>query len=414
MEKLYKLNFWFLMFILATFIIPSISGLPLTPSAAFYAPIWLLMLVLTNTKIIFSKGFFVGYIFFIFHFFYISFDFYPSDRDNTRYMLDEVIPILFSFSLLEYFQNTKRFQDLRKTTNLLFIGTLITTATSGLMLIKYPDAARLLAGALVDNESLSNYYTLIGIAGFYFYIYLALLAPLFVLIILKTENKKIKFIFYGIYFATFLTVLISQYAASISLFVITTLLTYLYLRVKTVPVYFIFLITAIFLFFNKQIISNTIIDFSNYINLENLSPRLKNIAFLIEGNESNQSIEDLRYKEDYDDLKNISLNSFDENVLTGGGKIGDHVFWYDVLGNYGILGLIPWIVFFTYTFRTRIRLFNNEFKGVFVIIFFSLIFIGFHKPIRAFLILPYITFVIPALILKTQKWSLNNKSFLKS
>jgi hypothetical protein len=404
------------MLILGTFMIPSISGLPLTPAAEFYVPFWLIVLMFTNTKILFSKGFFIGYLFLVFHFLYSFFGFYPSDRNNTRFMLDEVIPILFSFSIIEYFQNTKRSDDIRKISNLLFFGTIATTVTSGIALTIYPDAARMLAGALSleDNQDLSSYYSLIGIGGFNFYIYLALLPPIYLIIILNSRIKKIKIIFFGIYFATFLTVIISQYTASIVLFVITSLASILFLRVKSVPAYILFFLLLIFLYFNVQLISDSIVSLSNYINLENVSPRLKNIAYIIDGSEMNQSTADLQYALDYQNLKDISFDSFNSNVLTGGGKIGDHVFWYDVLGNYGLIGLIPWVIFFVYTFRSRVRLYNNQFKGVFVIIFFSLLFIGFHKPFRSFSLLPYLCIILPLILLKIQIWMNSNKTFLKS
>jgi hypothetical protein len=413
MNKIFKLNFYFLLLVIGTLLIPTISGLPKTPTTAFYVPFWMLLLSISNPRIFVSKGFFLGYFFFILHFIYLFF-FYTEDRDNERFMLYEVVPILFSFSLLEYFLNLRRYKDLSRITNLIFFGTILTTVTSAISLNIFPSAARDLAGQIRETPELAKFYSLVGIGGFYFYIFLAILAPVYLFVIFKNPVKKVKLWFCAIYFISFYTVLISQYAASISLFILSSLATVIYLRVKSVPTYFLFFLTSILLYTNKQYISNSIINFSYQIDLESLSPRLRNIALIIDNNNNNKFSNDLEFKGVYDELKMKSLNSFNENIFTGGGKIGDHVFWYDVLGTHGLIGLIPWLFLFYYILKSRVSLFKDEYRNIYYIVFFALMFIGFHKPFRLLAILPFITFIIPAILIKIQNWMNSNESFLKS
>jgi hypothetical protein len=235
-----------------------------------------------------------------------------------------------------------------------------------------------------------------------------------VFVVLRTKSKKVKFWFYVIYFITFVALLMAQYTASLVLFILASTLAFLYLKVKSLPAYFLMVFIILFFYINNQIVANGIIQFANAINLESVTPRLKNIAYEIEGTQINKSKKDLRYLNDYNNLRDESINSFNENIFTGGGKIGDHVLWYDILGNYGLIGLIPWLILFYYIFKTRGRLFTSEFKGIFYIILFCLIFIGFSKPFRSFSIIPYITFFIPAILFKIQNWMTNRKLFIKS
>ena len=413
MEKINKLTFSFLFLIVSSYLIPTVSGIPHMPATVFYIPFWLFLLLISSTKMFFTKGFLLGYLFLIFHFIYLVLDFHPIDRNTNRYMIDEVLPILFSFSLFEYMQNSKRVNDYIRITNLVSVGTILTTITSGLSLKIHPSAARALAGSL-DSQELARLYYLIGIGGFYFYIYLALLSPIYIFVILRTKNKKVKIWSILIYITTFYTILLSQYTASIMFFVIASIATILYLKVKKIMPYLFVFMLSVFLFMNKEIVTNFIISISNNIDLENVAVRLKNIAYTIEGSEKNQSEEDIKYSAAYDELKGISINSFNENILTGGGKIGDHVFWIDVLGNYGLIGLIPWLLLFYYLYKSRSKLFYGEFKGVYKIVLFCFVFTGFHKPIRSFSMLPFIIFFIPVILLKVQNWMTTNKSFFKS
>jgi hypothetical protein len=402
------------MLIIATYLIPTIPGIPYTPGSGFYTPYWLIFVIILFPRLLFSKGFLIGYLFLIMHLLYVALDLLPPERNNTRLMIDEVLPILFSFSLLEYFSIRNRFNDFRRITNLIFFGTLLTSITSSLSLSIFPDAARALAGSIRDDAALSSFYNLIGIGGFYFYIYLAILTPIPILVILRTKSKKIKFLVLIIYVITFITVLRSQYTASIILFILSSVAAYTYLKTKSIPAYFILITITILLYMNKEFVSNGIKYFAEVVNSDNVTPRLKNIAYIIDGEGASLSDKELQYGAIYADLKTISLNSFNENIFTGGGDIGDHVFWYDVLGNYGLIGLLPWLMFFFYTLKSRRKLFSHEFKGIFYIIFLSLIFIGFHKPLRSFQIIPYITFIIPAVLLKVQNWMTNDKTFIKS
>ena len=412
MEKLFKLNYYFLLLILGTFIFPSISGLPLTPAAAFYVPFWLILLFFTCPQIFISKGFFIAYFFLILHLIYSLIPLYSINKDNTRFLSDEVLPLMFSFSVLEYYQKVKRYNELKNIGTLIFYGTIITAITSTVSLFFFPSAARDLAGGLSEtgNEELASFYNLIGIGGFYFYIYLAIISSIFFFLILSIKKKgKIKTRLLIVYIILLIAVVLAQYAASLALFVIGALISGLnYYRKKTFTVILI-LISSILIYINKSLLASYIVDFANFLNFENLTPRIINIAAEIEGKTMLLTDEEAIYKDSYDELRNISMNSFAENIWVGGGKIGDHTFWYDVLGNYGLIGLLPWLFVFYYLISSRISMFEKRFKSLFLVCIVLLIYIGFHKPIRSFEAMPYFSILLPLVIFKLQEIMNNYK-----
>jgi hypothetical protein len=79
------------------------------------------------------------------------------------------------------------------------------------------------------------------------------------------------------------------------------------------------------------------------------------------------------------------------------------------LGNYGLIGLLPWLLVFYYLISSRICMFEKRFKSLFLVCIMLLIYIGFHKPIRSFAAMPYFSILLPLVIFKLQEIISNNK-----
>jgi hypothetical protein len=397
-----KFRYYLLIIIVATYLLPSIPGLPLTPTAFFYLPLWFLVIFIDSPTIFYSQGFKIAYLFGVFHLTYLLFSFYPLDKDNDRNFYTEMLPLMFSFSVIEYYQNKKNDSEFSFFINFSFACILLTSITSTIGLFFFPNAARDLAGALMDNKNITAFYNIIGIAGFYFYAFIAIASIVCLYTFLKSNNRKLRYKLLAVYLIIFLTLIMSQYAASLSIFFIGLFVTLIYFYSRSFTKIILLIFTAIVLYFNISRVILVIVSFADVLEMEELSPRLKNIAYKIEGKEVSVSDEELQYEEIYNDLKKISIDSFKSNILTGGGKIGDHVFWYDLLGNFGLLGLVPWLFVFYYLLFVRVKIFEDDFKVIYILSVLLFAYFGFHKPYRAFETIPYIAIFLPFVTLYFQ------------
>ena len=97
-------------------------------------------------------------------------------------------------------------------------------------------------------------------------------------------------------------------------------------------------------------------------------------------------------------LLNESINSFFTNPLIGGGKSGGHSFWIDILGMFGLIGLIPWLAIFLNQIKKNLRIFSINYKPFYIMSVLSFITFGIFKSgLQDPQIMVSFFFLVPAL-----------------
>lgn len=390
---------YFLGVIIVSFFLPTFIALPYTPQASFYFPIWVVLVWIFYPKTIFNFGLLGAVLFLILHILYTIFGFYKTDAYS---ILDYFWPIAFCFSVIEYFNVSKDYTGFYTLTKLSFILIIVTSITSVVSLSQIPSASRDMAGLLssTGQYEINVFYLYIGIGNYYFFHNVAFLVPLVVFLFQKKKYFKVK----GVYLIAvlaliFLTIYRGGFSSALGLFFIG-LFFGLFLNKIRSPLNYLIFISILYLSFNFIAPLSTPVMYStaDLLDSEFFSPRLRNVAAKIDGSEIFLDDRELLYTKGYEDQLEISTQAFLENPLTGIGKQGGHHFWADILGKFGIIGFIPWILIIIYMYRSRVRHLNETLKLIYFHVLMSLIFVGFFKPVGLEDIFTFVAIFFPAFL----------------
>lgn len=404
MTNLKTLFRYFLGLIIVSFFLPTFVALPYTTQAAFYFPIWVVLVGIFYPKTIFNFGFLGAFLFLILHVIYNLFGLYKTD---TYSMLDYFWPMAFSFSVIEYFNVSKDYTGLYGLTKLTFILIIITMITSIVSLTMFPSAARDMAGFLsaTGQYELNRFYLYIGIGNYYFFHNVAFIVPIIVFLFQNKQYLNFNRVYLIIFLALiFLAIYRGGFSSAFGLFFIGLSLG-LFLNMIRSPLYYLILISIFYLQFNligpllapAFYATADLFDDSEYI-----SPRLRNLASNFDGSSKLLDDRDLKYTEGYEIQLAISTQAFLENPLTGSGKQGGHHHWIDLLSKFGLIGFIPWILIMIYMYRSRVRPLKGTFKLIYFHVLMCLIFLGLFKPIGLEDMFSFVAIFLPAFLYYAQ------------
>ncbi|UJP64472.1 hypothetical protein [Mongoliitalea daihaiensis] len=354
------LHYFYVISILVA-LLPSISSIPRVPHYELFFIGALGISFTLNPKVFLKRNFIVIFFLLLLHFIYQSFNIY--NEDNARKFTNFIVPILISSTYFEYY-------NLNRSKSVFFLktfiaGLIITAITTSIALEFFPDASRAMAGALSKegNTELINFYLTIGVGGYAFSLMWMLTSLFLIYIYVKKGfyffDRKMIIVFlviqvYAFYKMGFTTPLLLFFIAVLALPYKWYLTDF---KRSILSIFFIFFLFSVF----SPLIINFIYSSADFLKSDFLSPRLTNIAMRLDGSlESTDFSIDIdtklqdgnQYLGGYEIRASKSFDAFISNPFFGGGDVGGHNFYLDILGTYGLLGA-SFIFYIIYTFYKR-------------------------------------------------------------
>ncbi|MEN6316041.1 MAG: hypothetical protein ABFD25_17535 [Clostridiaceae bacterium] len=249
------------------------------------------------------------------------------------------IPMLLMFYML---YNNKR-SLIKIIVVVALLAYIITALTTYLGLLKYPDAARILATIENSKDISAVKFGSLNIGGFETIYSIVILFPL---IICLFKNRKIPLIIFIVITALILLCIIqSQYATAFILFVSSTVLIFAGKELKGNKVWYLIVITALLLFIFKSQVAFLLTYLANNVQSSTLRERFLFLANSLKGIENESDVGNRI------DLYMMSINSFLKYPLSGAylfsrSSTGGHSFILDTLGQFGMIGGAALFTFF--------------------------------------------------------------------
>ncbi|MCK9448816.1 MAG: hypothetical protein M0Q41_07530 [Bacteroidales bacterium] len=366
-------------------------------SSLFFIPLWFISLGIIHPKMLFSKENLQIYSYIIF--FVVSFNFFWQDVvvGEQRKIYIEIGAILTAHTILYYYIVRNDFKGLSLLIKVTFFFILISSITSLIGFVRYPLAARELAGVLAREGNFTTIirYQSLGIGGYGFFASLIFVPPLLITYILSTKPiyKQKLFILISIiiiylslitaqYFANFL---ICTFAVVISVFKIKNFKTIFILSVLIMPL----LLFDISLIFSQALYSLSAL-FSKY---SELSHKLSDLgAYFLNSNISGYEVEarSMRFP--------ILLENFLTNPLRGSSEGNQHLHWMNKLSMFGLLGTLPFFLIVRKLFKTTFFSLHPLLKYYYVVSFLSYFFLGLLKAAHLREILIMVFLIVPGFL----------------
>lgn len=256
---------------------------------------------------------------------------------------------------------------------LFFVVSVIATL---IVVVSDNDAARLLAGS-ASEEVRKSYYAK-GVGG-YGFIYGSVFLLFGIISWRRQEqNAFVKGFILVLTILTFIMIVFASYTIAILMALLIFMLS-AYTKAsdkKYTKELFIFLAIIIVLLLNP--ILSFMRDIAQSLNLQWVYNRIGQIL--------NNDLGELRRVQ----LYKQSLDSFFTNILIGEGKTGGHSMFFDLLGDYGLFGLIFSIAYLNYLINVM-----KKTSGKKALVFVLIIVLAFINTTNTIVLLPMILFVLP-------------------
>lgn len=371
-------------------------------SKYFYLLAWVASTLLFYPKI-YSRGKILTYYFFIAIYLFMS----TIGLYNLSFFWFQryLEPILFAVIIIDYFIISKDLSGLKVVLRLSLIFIAITTITSIIGLQQNPLVSRDMSGKALDVAEV-QYYQSRGIAGYGFFYGIAFILPLIVHIIKKTQNAKKKYlliilsalILWGIIEAQFATAfLVSLVGSSIVLFSNLKNLKVLW---RLAFISFILILVPSFVY------SGIIFWFADILPEGLLHSRIVDLGQTFEqGFDAAETHTGARAER-----VPILINSFLQSPIYGGGVNFYHNFWLDILSQFGLIGIIPWVFLLKVNIKENMKYMTKDYKLLYLLVMVLFIAIGFVKGMGQKVLMIFIFFIIPAFCLLYSKQETRKKT----
>lgn len=401
------LHYLFIIFFVAV-LFPTFSGIPKIPSYHVFLYLALSLYLVMSPSFFVRAALKVRLILLLFlHLIYLLLAFYlESENRNIFDLYVPAISVLLLWGLYGNgsYQNEKRAKIILK---LFVFGLICTACTTSIALIFFPDAARLLAGSLAEsgNIELNNFFLLLGIGSYNFSVMWVFFIILFYFEYQRKRLKLWEFVFTGAIF------LYATYKVSITapFFLLFIGLSMIYFGRNVSSIFFLRL--------RMLFIASLVYNFSYLLSYplywaaqvfhtnQNVSLRLTNVAKRLDGTLANSTINissdvDLDksdvYIGSYEIRARKSIDSFFESPLIGGGEVGGHNFYLDILGSFGLVGFLAYVLVIAMLYKKASSFLISERSKILynnIVILFVLL--GLIKTYSLIVMFIAVFFVIP-------------------
>lgn len=248
----------------------------------------------------------------------------------------------------------------------LWIVLIITSITTIIGSIRYPEASRWLATVDEANNVLKTRYDMANIGGYEFVYTVTLLYPL---VVYSWKRKRLPwYLAFTIMSLFFGVALFTEYTTATLLCSVSTITVFVKKTTSVKRVLCILLVILLAFYFIAPLASSLLIWLSNIVDSPIISERLNAIALGSNGiQESEDGAARLRRYQ-------MSIDSFFSSPIWGGAweklPTGGHSFILDFLGMYGAIGMFLLLLFYTSAFILFYREWVHREYGICIIWFF--------------------------------------------
>lgn len=265
----------------------------------------------------------------------------------------DLIPLMAGYYLLNYSEDNKNGFFVV----LILVALAVTLLTTILGCIEHEGASRYLAGVKDTNEAKAVLYGWLNIGGYEFVYLAVLLHPLAIFAYKRGKIKQWVAILCSI--AIIALSIYSEYTTALLLSIVNCLL-YFFKKDLTSKQLIALVVVAVLMFtILSSVLSKFLAWLAEVIGSETMSLRLKTLAW----GESGRGDNDTNRLELYQrSLMTFINNPIFGTFLNGGRGIGGHSFVLDMLGQFGLLGLLL-LIFMYRTIYIKFFRCYKKFKG---------------------------------------------------
>lgn len=242
------------------------------------------------------------------------------------------------------------------------LSLIVTVITTIIGLIRFPNAARILATIAESDDPENIKYGWHNIGG-YTFVYTAVL--LYPILILSYKLKKINAIVFWIsVIALFALTILSEYTTALILIMLTSILYFVGKKTSSKQLMIIGVLVFLALFFLWPVISDFLLWLADILNSETLAERLTSLANGYTGLENSESNRIELYRKS---IESFLSSPFFGRILGNYTSSGGHSFILDTLADYGIVGGVTLILIYRNVYRIFFSPFKNEYSFGFVL-----------------------------------------------
>jgi len=375
-------------------------------NARLWAYITIIVIIMGDFKILFSKPIIFCIILLAIFFILEALGYYNLQQEigiyGRRYNMieTELLPIIVSILLGEHFFRKDYINQLQI---IIIVGLILYVLESIFSLIiiqKYPFSVR--GTDIVYSSEGLEFKGTMGLGGYSMVSSLPFLIPPLIYYIQINDSffKSKRFLWFLsliiLILYSFKAVLIAPFLISIAVLILS-----LIGRARVLAnIRFIMLIAIIIFLIPKSWIGNTLYSISELIPNEELKMKLFDIGYSInEGIILEPNIQTSNVIEARATRIPLTLGEFVKNPLLGNGYIIDqHVYWFNYLGQFGLLGFIPLAFALGMYFIRTAKKMELDAKYFYLLIILSFIVLGIIKRLIYFPIFIAGIFLGPAMV----------------
>lgn len=362
-------------------------------STWFYIYGWIALLLLFEPRVLISKPLLYMYLMYLVFTLLIMGG--GIEEDFVR-VYSIFTYIFIATSMLQYFFTVKDFKGLKIIVQFALFSIFITMISSAIGLHQFPMAARNTAGILQRDGQfeLVDFFKKRGIASYDFFYGLAYIVPILVSFLkLKLKKNAFKWIFLASIILAILSIVQSQFTTPALLAILGFVMSYW--SPTSIKKTFLVYGMLVFMFF---ILLIPIIKFfylmSTLVPGVTISSRLYDVGGLLQGGYENSSMEVVTRVSRIP----LQIENFIASPIYGGYETTGHVFWFDILAEFGLLGIIPWMLLLKDHITRNLKyMASSDWKFYFISMFLFFL-TGVFRNIGGSTMSMLVFFVLPAFI----------------
>lgn len=353
--------------------------------------LWYVAFLLFYPKLFFSRSMVLVFLYFIIYLILMLLGHYDIDY---VWFYRNVAQWLIAISLYTYFSNIESNKIYGKFAMIVLLFLIITTITSIIGYTLFPNAIREIYTGRLSGD-LQLFFKKIGIASYGFFSGLPIIIPALVYLIKYVKKDIIiNYFIIVIFFYGLITASITAPFLLMILAFIASLMSQK--RVKQNILFFIFIVILVIIF-PTEYYSAALRKIGEIVNSPVLTPRINALAL---GMEQGFDVHASQLTQAEHRLSRYSLNweQFLINPIIGTGYEGNaHIFWMNILAQFGILGLLPIVLIIVNQLKINLKVLNRNYLFFYFLSLFSFLGLGFMKAYSGAELYIYIFFLVPGL-----------------